>query len=206
MVDTSDIKRKERKSQWANRYNERNPHSALSDQAYEEGQTAAVTPDEYTGDQRRRATANGSNGEESLWNPTEERFYNENNDSSSSRNAGRWHYPINADDAIPASPEPGRKKKKEKKDRWARTEDAYASRDDSARRRKKKSSRRTGDADGDRASRRSSVSGTNFPEEAEGGLYGSARGSSPVRDNAAGAVPAAGGRGRTDGDEFSHQF
>ena len=38
LVDTSEIKRKERRSQWASRYAERLPHSALEDQPYEEGQ------------------------------------------------------------------------------------------------------------------------------------------------------------------------
>lgn len=202
LVDTSELKRKEHKSQWASRYSERNPHSTLEGQQYEDGQLPGAGPDDHGGPRRERERA-AADGE--LWNPTEEQFYGAgNNDSgSTTTGAGRWHYPINADDALPAPDTPrsggGGKKKKEKKDRWARTEDAYASRDDGARKKKKK--RR----DTDERSTRSAAS-TGFPEDAEGGLYGEPHRPSPVRDDSGASAPAAGGSARAGGDEFNHQF
>jgi hypothetical protein len=199
LVDTSEIKRKERKSQWASRYNERNPHSTLEGAAYEEGQAASAAPDDYGGPERRR-----TQGENELWNPTEETYYGRNgDDASSTSGAGRWHYPINADDAVPSTPDSSSrrgngKKKKEKKDRWARTEDAYAARDEAKPKRKKSKRRET-----DEGSQRSeSTSG--FPEDPEGGLYGSSR-QTPSRDDSIPEVPSGNGR-RANGDDLSHQF
>jgi hypothetical protein len=71
-----------------------------------------------------------------------------------------------------------KKKKKEKKDRWARTEDAYSLSEERATRKKSKKKKRSATAE--------------FPEDAEGGLY---------RTGTA-EMPANGGAE----DVFSHQF
>lgn len=94
--------------------------------------------------------------------------------SVGSSGSGRWHYPANFEDAIVEPSKKKSKKKKEKKDRWARTEDAYslgeAESEGRSRKRKSKKKRRT-NGDLETASRRSN-STTEFPEDAEGGLYG----------------------------------
>jgi hypothetical protein len=199
LVDTAELKRKERKSQWAARYNERTTRSALEDQAYEEGQNASNGPDDLGSGRVQRPAPTGE-----LWNPTEEQFYGQRDDSSSSHgnSAGRWHYPANFDDADPGTPiDSGRKKKKKdgKKDRWARTEDAYAQQEASAssKRRKSKRSKSSRSAANEDTYSARSGSTTNFPEDAEGGLYGN---SEPRR--AEQAPPAR----RTEAQEFDHQF
>lgn len=176
LVNTSEIKRKERRSQWAGRYNERLPHSALEEQQLEEGEEGQSSIDVSleNGDARRRNAA----GE--YWTPGDEHFYGESNKSSPSvrsDGSGRWHYPANFDDTVE---EPSRKKssrrKKDKKDRWARTEDAYSMTDAPTMSRKKKSKKRHGTMEADRASHQSdSTGGNDFPEDAEGGLYGETR-------------------------------
>ncbi|TFY75942.1 hypothetical protein EWM64_g8069, partial [Hericium alpestre] len=89
-----------------------------------------------------------------------------------------------------------KKKKKVKKDRFARTEDAYAMSEERARKKSKKKRRHA--AGGDDADRNSNLSGSTngFPEDPEGGLYGER--SRPNGD--------ANGTARTDGDELDHQF
>lgn len=134
---------------------------------------------------------NQQRGGEQLWSPQEETYYGQrsqqqqqNGDSASLRTTGssRWHYPANFEDTIP---EPSRKKsskkKKEKKDRWARTEDAYSASQDAvyssssgSKRRKSKKKKSTLTPDDDTYSRQSG-STTEFPEDAEGGLYGDSR-------------------------------
>ncbi|KAF7789508.1 hypothetical protein EIP86_000454 [Pleurotus ostreatoroseus] len=176
LVNTHEIKRKERRSQWAGRYSERLPHSALDEQPYEEGQDARSNADVSleNGDARRR----NENGD--YWSPQEEHFYGESNKSSPSvrsEGSGRWHYPANFEDAIE---EPSRKKssrrKKDKKDRWARTEDAYSMNDAPTMSRRKKSKKHHGTTEADTYSTRSdSTGGNEFPEDAEGGLYGETR-------------------------------
>jgi len=176
LVDTSEIKRKEKKSQWAGRYNERLPRSTLEAQPYEEGQEAGSSVDISSDghDSRQR----GAGGE--LWRPEDEQFYGQNGDASSTRgtSSGRWHYPANFDDAIS---EPVRKKrktgKKDKKDRWARTEDAYSitTADQGSTKRKKSKKKKSTTDDPDTYSRQSG-STTEFPEDAEGGLYGDRQG------------------------------
>ncbi|KAI0636756.1 hypothetical protein C8Q77DRAFT_1049553 [Trametes polyzona] len=175
LVDTSEIKRKERRSQWASRYNERLPRSDLEGRPYEEGQEGSSSVDLPSEEQSARGRTNGDGG---LWNPREERYYGQNADSSSvlTSGSGRWHYPANFEDAAPApSRKKSSKKKKEKKDRWARTEDAYSLQegDGSTRRRKSKRKSKVA-ADDDTYSRRSD-STTEFPEDPEGGLYGDRR-------------------------------
>ncbi|PSR94104.1 hypothetical protein PHLCEN_2v4532 [Hermanssonia centrifuga] len=194
LVDTSEIKRKERKSQWAGRYNERLPHSVLEEQPYEEGQDASSSVDVSVENEEARR------GE--LWNPNEEQYYGQNGDRSSASirtngSGGRWRYPANFEDAVA---EPSRKKsskkKKEKKDRWARTEDAYSIGESGSTSRRKKSKKRKSTADPSTYSHQSD-STTDFPEDAEGGLYGDTR---PAPEPAA-------VNGRGDADQiFTHEF
>ncbi|CAL1705059.1 unnamed protein product [Somion occarium] len=180
LVDISEIKRKERRSQWANRYNDRLPRSTLEEAPYEEGQEGGSSVDlSVEGQESRQRT-----GE--LWSPQDETYYgqhqngNANGDAASVRTtgSGRWHYPANFEDAIPEPSRKKSKKKKEKKDRWARTEDAYsigeAEQSSSSRKRKSKK-RRSTITPGDDTYSRQSGSTTEFPEDAEGGLYGDTR-------------------------------
>lgn len=183
------MKRRAKRSEWAQRYNDRLPESTLEGQAVEEGQVpdrapAIVTPDE--------TAANGR-----LWNSQDEApFYGQPDASGSLDTAadygsgGRWHYPANFDDAAPPSPVASRSSKpkigkKEKKDRWARTEDAYAA---PPKKKKSKSSRLNGGREPSYASSRTNDEG---PEDALGANYGG------------GEVPTA---RRTSGDELNHQF
>jgi len=176
LVDTSEIKRKERRSQWAGRYQDRLPRSTLENQPYEEGQEGGSSVDISTEDVSRPG-ATGPNGEP-LWDSTQEQFYGQNKRDSGSVKSSRWHYPANFDDAT-AEPSRKKSKKDKKKDRWARTEDAYSiggADDGPAMKRKKSKSkkRRTTDASEDTYSRRSG-STSEFPEDAEGGLFGESR-------------------------------
>ncbi|KAI0810893.1 hypothetical protein BC629DRAFT_1477170 [Irpex lacteus] len=195
LVDTKEIKRKERRSQWAGRYSERNPHSTLADQPLEDGQEGGSSIDlsnEGEGSRQR----NGSGGQ--YWNPQEEQYYNADQASTngSTRSGGRWHYPANFEDTVSEPTRKKSKKKKEKKDRWARTEDAYSI-SDSAPQKKRKSKKKRSTADTFETDTYSRASGSTnqFPEDAEGGLYGTPRPSQPLEN------------GRTnDEDIFSHQF
>jgi len=188
LVDTSEIQRKQRKSQWAGRYSERLPHSALEDQPLEDGEVGGSSVDISSEGHDPRRQQNG--GE--LWNPEEERYYGQNGNGSvksGGSGGGRWHYPANFDDAV-AEPSQSRKKskkKKDKKDRFARTEDAYSLHEEgegSSKKRKSKKKRRTATADADTYSHRSGSTDGGFPEDAEGGLYGDTRrGPEPQREN-----------------------
>ncbi len=160
------------------------------------------------GDSRSRGVR-GNDTE--LWNPNEERYYGQKSDSSSTvgRSSGRWQYPANFDDALPppaGSGSSSRKKstkkgKKEKKDRWARTEDAYVAQETAGptKRRKSKKGRGTA-ADMDTYSQRSG-STTEFPEDAEGGLYGDHR---PTAGT--GADERDGPRRTNEEDIFNHEL
>lgn len=165
------MKRKERRSQWASRYNERLPASTLRDQPLAEGQEGGSSIDLASENGDGRQQPNGS-GE--FWSRSEERYYGANAENGDA-GSGRWHYPANFEDAEPVN---GRKKsKRSKKDRWARTEDAYSITDGEAPTRRKKSKRKSRHAatvDDEFASRDSSTNG--FPEDPEGGLYGPTRG------------------------------
>ncbi|KAI0032278.1 hypothetical protein K488DRAFT_50235 [Vararia minispora EC-137] len=185
LVDTSTIKRHEKRSQWAARYNERNPHSTLEDQAYEAGQIAGSTSSLPTGSAPVRSQRTGE-----LWNQDDEHYYNANNDSGSVQSSSRWRYPANFEDTMP--PEPP-KKKKVKKDRHARTEDAYTMPDDSGNRRRKKKKRSNRAPVDDYAANYSRSSLGDGPENPEGGVYGR---SEPQRAN--GAV--------NEEDMFRHEF
>ncbi|EKM55500.1 uncharacterized protein PHACADRAFT_256162 [Phanerochaete carnosa HHB-10118-sp] len=172
LVNNAEIKRKERKSQWANRYSERNPHSALREQSLEEGQEGGSSVDLSLEEERQRG------GE--LWNPNEERFYGKNGDRSSAilrtndTDGGRWHYPANFEDTVAEPTRKKTKKRKDKKDRWTRTDDAYSVNDAEASMKRKKSKKRRSTVDSDAYSRQSDTT-SGFPEDAEGGLYGSGR-------------------------------
>ena len=142
----------------------------------EDGQnpdTSTTTSDMDSVAPHRRQTGDGE-----LWSAQDEQYYSESNGNSESRSR-RWHYPANFDD-VTASPEAGsttlKKKKKGKKDRFARTEDAYTMPQDTSRRKKKKRSNRSavGDDDRDTYSQRSDSTGQvpEVPEDPEGGQYG----------------------------------
>ncbi|KAK7014862.1 hypothetical protein R3P38DRAFT_2998032 [Favolaschia claudopus] len=187
LVDTSEIKRKERKSQWQSRYNDRLPRSTLEGAPYAEGQDAASSVD-LSSDGHQPAPRTNTNGE--LWRPEDENYYNNNNDSSSG-GGGRWHYPANFDDvATPSKSSSKKKKKSDKKDRWARTEDAHSLSEEQTRKKsKRKKSKSSMYSD--------SNSTTEFPEAAEGGLYGERPGVAETRQPA---------RQTTTDDVFSHEF
>lgn len=169
LVDSSDIKRKERRSQWASRYEERHAHSTLQDRPVEDGQVPDAASLNSSADSTAPPRRDGE-----LWGAQDEQYYGQSNGGSSSEGRSRrWHYPANFEDAdaIPASTP--KKKKKIKKDRFARTEDAYSITDDTTPRKKKKRSKRTTVRDDDTHSTRSSSTGhPEFPEDPEGGLYG----------------------------------
>jgi uncharacterized membrane protein YqaE (UPF0057 family) len=187
LVDTSEIKRKERKSQWANRYNERLPHSAHENQPYAEGQEAGSSVDlsSVDGQSSRRAQPDNS-----LWRPEDESYYNGRREESGDNASGRWHYPANFDDA--GSLDGSKQKKKKKKNRWERTEDAYTYSEEQGKtkKKKKKSSSRSHTTESIQ-----SVD-SEFPEDPEGGLYGDSRASSTGQP----------GRRTTTNDDLNHEF
>jgi hypothetical protein len=188
LVDTSKIKRDERKSQWATRYNDRLPESTLQGQAYEEGQGPGSSVD--------LSLENGGEGtqprpNDELWKADDEAYYGQAGDSSNAKpSSGRWHYPANFEDTLPPIEVPkkssSKKKKKEKKDRWARTEDAYTQSEERSKKKAKRPKNKTSSAADDTT--------PEFPEDAAGGLYGER----DVQQD----VPAEQG----DRDIFEHQF
>jgi len=166
LVDTTTIERHQRRSQWAARYNDRLPNSTLEGQPYEDGQERSSSIDLSSAATPGARPQRQPNGD--LWRPEDESYYGAESTSSSS---GRWRYPANFEDAaLPRPSKGGKKKKKEKKDRWARTEDAYSLSEEQNQqrrtKRKKKESRSSAVSDNSRDST------TEFPEDAEGGLYG----------------------------------
>jgi Proteolipid membrane potential modulator len=198
LVDTDAIKRKERRSQWATRYEERHAQSTLENQPVEDGQNPEASGFASSTDSiappRRRA-----DGE--LWSAQDEQYYGHSNGSSESRSS-RWHYPANFDDAA-ANPAlgstPKKKKKKIKKDRFARTEDAYSINEDTTPRRKKKRSNRSAVVDDDAYSATSNSTGQpEVPEDPEGGHYGDTSGRDGAQSN--------GGAQVEDDTNFEHQF
>ncbi|KAF9052635.1 hypothetical protein BJ165DRAFT_1339947 [Panaeolus papilionaceus] len=159
LVDTSEIKRKERKSQWASRYNDRLPQSTLEGQPYAEGQAGGSSID-LSEENRPRTQPNGD-----LWRPEDESYYN-NGRADTASSSGRWHYPANFTDVEPVSN--GKKGKKKKKDRWERTQDAYSMSAETETRKRRKKKKKSSDADSSIGTRDSAE----FPEDPEGGLYG----------------------------------
>ncbi|KIY70924.1 hypothetical protein CYLTODRAFT_161036 [Cylindrobasidium torrendii FP15055 ss-10] len=195
LVDTSEIRRKQKKSQWASRYNDRLPHSTLDDAPYAEGQQPTRNSVDTGSDEVRRQPSDG------LWRPEDESYYA--NDNNSSQSGGRWHYPANFEDAEGLSSHKKSKKKKlgSKKDRWERTEDAYAVTDDQDRKKKKKKSKRKSVAESI-ASSHDSV----YPENPEGEHYGSRR-AAPAPEQGNGSASGNGNaRKATSDDIFEHQF
>jgi len=191
LVDTSEIKRKERRSQWASRYNDRLPNSTLEGRPLEEGQEAGSSSVDLSNEDVR--SRNRANGE--LWKPEEENYYNERNSS------GRWHYPANFDDAeLTAVPKKSKKKdKKDKKDRWTRTQEAYSLTEQQPR--KKKSKRKKSRSSIPESIQDDSV--VSLPEDAEGGLYGNS--TRVADDNISLDSKKKEPAGTTD-DIFNHQF
>ncbi|CCO28257.1 hypothetical protein BN14_02251 [Rhizoctonia solani AG-1 IB] len=197
LVDDSEIKRKQRRSQWAHRYNERLPQSTLEGQEYEEGQNPTETPRAEENDPFRRP------GEGALWGEEDENYYGRrpranstqsgSQSSLSNRSTRRWQYPANFNEATEiGGPEDGRKgkkkksssKRKDKKDRWGRTADAHAGAgyedvDGGSKKKKKKKSKTIDDSmfsnrrsESNLSRRLSSTSEFEGPEDAVGGLYG----------------------------------
>lgn len=228
LVDTSKIERDARKRQWANRYNDRLPNSVFEGQELAEGEVPDRPDQAQDGSSVLGPDARAKKGDrqrgERLWDEGDERYYGQRDgarrstgslDSStasggaSSGGGGRWHYPANFEDTLP-SETTTKKKKKMKKDRWARTEDAYnAPPSASKKHRKSKKNRSTvggAEADGtggdyNRSSAPASLDdGPSFPEDAEGGLYGERR-----KVGNGSAVPEVTASGRPRG-ELEHDF
>ncbi|TFK54868.1 hypothetical protein OE88DRAFT_1653409 [Heliocybe sulcata] len=193
LVDTSSIKRHQKRSEWASRYNERLPRSTLEGQAYEEGERASSSIDMSLEGERPDRVNGGE-----FWRPEDEHFYNQRNGSSDTASGGRWRYPANFEDTIPAG-SAKTKKKKDKKDRFARTEDAYNMPDEGRKKRKKKRRGTGGETDSTYSRRTEST--VDYPEDAEGGLYGE-------RPSRAREEPQSQSSGRVNGDEqlFTHEF
>lgn len=191
------MERQKKRSQWAGRYNDRTSTTAYDDQPLEEGQEGGSSVDVSTEDNAPQQQANG----DTLWNPDDERFYGQNGDRSSVNtggSAGRWRYPANFEDTVlEPSRKKSSKKKKDKKDRWARTEDAYSYTNETTSKRKKSKKGRHSTMDTDTYSGRSD-STSEFPEDPEGGLYGDRP--------RPGAAPAAQPNGENGDDIFSHDF
>ncbi|KAG8708549.1 hypothetical protein FRC11_006371, partial [Ceratobasidium sp. 423] len=194
LIDDTEIRRRQKRSQWANRYNERLPQSALEGQEYEEGQNPGETPRQEEGDPFKR------NGDGALWREEDENYYGRRpranstqSGSQSSLSNRRWQYPANFDEATEVEGlDDGRKskkkksssKRKDKKDRWGRTADAHAGLgyedvDGGSKKKKKKRSKTTDESmfsnrrsEASLSRRYSSASDIEGPEDAVGGLYG----------------------------------
>jgi len=191
LINDAEIQRKDKKSQWANRYNERLPRSTLETAPYEEDQSGGSEP---TVQEEPNSQSNG----EQLWNANEESYYGNRSQTSirsaESSASGRWHYPANFEDAdAPVSPV---QKKKKKKDRWALSEDARRGvvEDDGLRRKKKKKiSKRSDETEYER---RQSDDSVIEPEDPTGRTHG------PSARARADDSPAQ----QRDEDLFNHQF
>ncbi|ELU45684.1 developmentally regulated GTP binding protein 1 [Rhizoctonia solani AG-1 IA] len=197
LIDDTEIKRRQKRSQWAHRYNERLPQSTLEGQEYEEGQNPTETPREEQSDPFRRP------GEGALWGEEDENYYGRrpranstqsgSQTSLSNRSTRRWQYPANfdeanevggLDDGRKSKKKKGSSKRKDKKDRWGRTADAHAGLsyedvDGGSKKKKKKRSKTTDDSmfsnrrsETSLSRRLSSTSEFEGPEDAVGGLYG----------------------------------
>lgn len=185
------LERRRKRTQWANRYNDRAPRSTWEGAQHAEGQEPADSSIDLSNENSTNNARSGTNDD--LWRQEDEQFYGAN---ESRKPQGRWHYPANFDDAILDTDSP---RKKSKKDRWARTEDAYVREAEASERRKQKKKKKNkstvGEAD---THSRASGSTTEFPEHAEGGLYGD-------RTNTSEPLSAIPDRAKDD-DPFSHQF
>jgi len=203
LVDTSEIKRKERKSQWATRYNDRLPHSTLEGQPLEDGQEAGSSSIDLSSEGYRGLRKN-STGAVELWKSEDEIYYNQR-DSAQPESGGRWKYPANFDDTE-LTAIPRKSKKKDKKDRWARTQEAYILSEEQSNKKRKSSKRKKSknSLQDSFVSRNSSTA--ELPEDAEGGLYGN---SSRVPDDDGLSPPNGTNKKQstaTSDDIFDHQF
>lgn len=116
LVDTSDIDRRAKKSQWAKRYDERLPESTLVGQQLADGEEGPdYTPHDERNDERLR--------NEGLWTRDDDvEYYNEDE----APNQRKWHYPANFEGTVGD----GRSKRRQKDtggDRWERTRQARSS-------------------------------------------------------------------------------
>ena len=182
------LERRRKRAQWANRYNDRAPRSTWEGAEYAEGQEPGNSSVDLSNDHTNDVQA-GSNKD--LWRPEDEQYYGKNENK---KPQGRWHYPANFDD-VTLDVDPPRKKKS-KKDRWARTEDAYVMEAEASERRKRKKSKKNKSTVGESDTRSRASGSTEFPEDAEGGLYG---------DRTNQSQPTAPDRTKGD-DVFNHQF
>ncbi|KAG8979883.1 hypothetical protein FRB90_007846, partial [Tulasnella sp. 427] len=193
LIDDSHLKRRAKRNEWAGKYNDRLPQSTLEGQEYAEDQI----PD------RPEAERRGTNRSNQLWNRSEEGFYGQPSASTSETGGGgRWHYPANFDDAEIA-PSPTRTKsksgkKKDKKDRWARTEDAHNAPPKKKKRSKSSRSSAAGDRWNDDRSIDSGLRDAHDgPEDAVGGLYGPSRTTEPSTEER---------RRREENEGLNHEF
>lgn len=161
LADTYEMERRQKRSEWAARYNDRLPHSVFEGQEYAEGEVPDPPSRENSIRDPESRARRERQQQEGLWNEEEERYYGQRErgrgngslDSGSISTSGggsgsRWHYPANFEDTLPGSETSldgglgGKKKKKKtkaKKDRWAMTEDAYNAPPGSALTKKRKS-------------------------------------------------------------------
>jgi len=165
LVDMTALERRRKRAQWANRYKDRAPRSTWEGAELAEGQEPGNSSVDLSNDHTNNNARSGTNDD--LWRPEDERYYSKN---ESGKSQGRWHYPANFDDVIMETDPP--RKKKSKKDRWARTEDAYVREAEASERRKRKKPKKNKSTVGESDTHsRASGSTTEFPEDAEGGLY-----------------------------------
>ena len=185
LVDMTALERRRKRAQWANRYNERAPRSTWEGAEYAEGQEPGGSSVDISNDHGNNDARSGD-----LWRPEDEQYYGKNENKKSQ---GRWHYPANFDDVTLETDSP--RKKKSKKDRWARTEDAYVREAEASERRKRKKSKKNKSTVGESDTySRASRSTAEFPEDAEGGLYGDRTNTNQSQD-------------KTNGENvFDHQF
>ncbi|KIJ17412.1 hypothetical protein PAXINDRAFT_112386 [Paxillus involutus ATCC 200175] len=202
LIDTSTIRRHEQRSQWAGRYNDRNPDTTYEGQPLEEGQVEPSRPP------TQDSAGNPPGDRNELWKPDDESYYGAKREGSfqTSESGGRWRYPANFTDTIPGPGDANAKKKKKKKDRWARTEDAYTAPEQ--KKRKKKSKNRSTVGDGaDVASthsyRSESPTERGVQEEAIAERYEGRKeqNGEAVISNVSGQTPIS-----QQEDEFNHEF
>ncbi|KZT26441.1 hypothetical protein NEOLEDRAFT_1162098 [Neolentinus lepideus HHB14362 ss-1] len=188
LIDTSTIKRHQKRSEWATRYNERLPRSTLEGQAYAEGERGSSSIDVSLEGERPDRVNGGE-----FWRAEDEHYYGQRNGGDSA-SGGRWHYPANFEDTIATG---SVKKKKDRKDRFARTEDAYNMPDEGRKKRKKKRRSTIGETDSTYSRRTEST--VEYPEDPEGGLYSE-------RPSRARDEPQSSGRTNGDAELLNHEF
>ncbi|KAL7418384.1 hypothetical protein Q5752_006842 [Cryptotrichosporon argae] len=113
LVDDSDRQRRLKRSEWAKRYDERNPQSTHIGQALEEGEEG----DDYVPTDPNAVPARRSEG---LWTGEDEEYYNED----AAPNQKHWHYPTNFEGAVGDGQSKRRSKGRTQAangDRWERT-------------------------------------------------------------------------------------